>query len=175
MLGFPLSSRTKGRDLISKFLNFFISKLKTFNDILDLIPQRPPVVMVDSFLGVEKTAEGEVAHSSFTVPNNHIFLRPDHTLDECALIENMAQSAALRAGWLCREQGLEVPVGYIGAVGKCNIARPAHAGEVLQTTVRVVAEVGDVTMAEAEIRVDNKPICGCTLKIFLQQKTSDNQ
>ncbi len=132
--------------------------------ILDYIPQRPPVVMVDAFYGVE----GECSHSGFTVPEDCIFCR-DGVLDECALIENMAQSAALRVGWLCVSEGRRVPLGFIGSVGKCVFRRRVRAGETMHTTVRVVAEVGNVTMAEAEITSGDGIICSSTLKIFLQQ------
>ena len=133
-------------------------------EVLGYIPQRPPVVMVDAFYGVE----GECSYSSFTVPGDSIFCT-NGLIDECALIENMAQSAALRVGWLCVSQGKPVPLGFIGSVGKCDIARKGRAGETLHTTVKVVAELGNVTMAEAEITVGDERICACTLKIFLQQ------
>lgn len=132
--------------------------------ILDYIPQRPPVVMVDAFYGVK----GECSYSGFTVPDDSIFCA-DGVLDECALIENMAQSAALRVGWICRSQGREVPLGFIGAVGKCDFGRKVRAGETLYTIVRVVAEIAGVTLAEAEVTVADERVASCTLKIFLQQ------
>ncbi|MDR1671685.1 MAG: hydroxymyristoyl-ACP dehydratase [Alistipes sp.] len=134
------------------------------SQILDYIPQRPPVVMVDAFYGVE----GDISLSGFTVPAGHVFCR-DGELDECALVENMAQSAALRVGWLCAREGRPVPLGFIGSVAKCAIARRARAGEELRTTVTVVAEVGNVTLAEAEVASGGEKIGACTLKIFLRQ------
>ena len=134
-------------------------------EILDYIPQRPPVVMVDAFYGIDVNG----SHSGFTVPRENIFCSEDGVLDECALIENMAQSAALRAGWLCVSEGRLVPLGFIGSVGKCEIARKVRADETLYTTVKVVAELGNVTMVEAAISVAGEKICACTLKIFLQQ------
>lgn len=132
--------------------------------ILDYIPQRPPVVMVDAFYGVR----GDCSHSAFTVPADHIFCRGG-LLDECALVENMAQSAALRVGWQCVSAGLAVPLGFIGSVGKCDLGRKPRAGETILTTVRVVAELGGVTLAEAEVTSGGERIAACTLKIFLQQ------
>lgn len=132
--------------------------------ILDYIPQRPPTVMVDAFYGVD----GENSHSGFTVPEDSVFCT-DGILDECALVENMAQSAALRVGWLCRARGHEVPLGFIGSVGKCGFSRMVRAGETLHTVVRIVAEVGDVTMAEAEVTSAGETVCVCTLKIFIQR------
>lgn len=132
--------------------------------ILDYIPQRPPVVMVDSFYGID----GESSYSGFTIPDDNIFCA-DGVMDECALIENMAQSAALRVGWLYKSAGKAVPLGFIGSVGKCDFSRRVSVGETLHTEVKVVAEVGNVTLAEAEITVASERICSCTLKIFLQQ------
>jgi predicted hotdog family 3-hydroxylacyl-ACP dehydratase len=132
--------------------------------ILDYIPQRPPVVMVDSLYGVE----GDTSSTGFTVPGEGVFCTGG-VLDECALIENMAQSAALRVGWLCAAEGRPVPLGFIGSVGKCEISRPARSGETLTTTLRVVAEIGGVTMAEATVKVADEQIARCTLKIFLRQ------
>ncbi|MDR2883315.1 MAG: hydroxymyristoyl-ACP dehydratase [Alistipes sp.] len=132
--------------------------------ILDYIPQRPPVVMVDSFYG----AEGDCSYSGFTVPTDHIFRRGG-VLDECALIENMAQSAALRVGWLCVSEGKAVPLGFIGSVGRCALGRKLRAGETLLTTIKVVAEVGNVALAEAEVTCGGERVAACTLKIFLQQ------
>jgi predicted hotdog family 3-hydroxylacyl-ACP dehydratase len=132
--------------------------------ILDYIPQRRPMVMVDTFYGVE----GDASYSGFTVPAEGVFCHGG-LLDECALIENMAQSAALRVGWLCATEGRPVPLGFIGSVGRCDIARRARTGERLRTRVRVTAEVDNVTMAEVEVAAGTEKICTATLKIFLQQ------
>jgi predicted hotdog family 3-hydroxylacyl-ACP dehydratase len=145
-------------------MGVFEKALITGNDILNYIPQRPPVVMVDAFYGID----GETSYTGFTVPEESVFCR-DGVLDECALIENMAQSAALRVGWLCAEAGEAVPLGFIGSVGKCDIARRVSAGERLHTTIRVAAEFENVTLAEAEVSIDGETICSCTLKIFLQR------
>jgi predicted hotdog family 3-hydroxylacyl-ACP dehydratase len=131
--------------------------------ILDYIPQRPPVVMVDSFYGID----GDISYSSYTVTDESVFCM-DGILDECALIENMAQSAALRVGWQCVSAGRAVPLGFIGSVAKCDIARKARVGETLHTTVRVITEFENVTLAEAEITTRGEKIAACTLKIFLQ-------
>ncbi len=132
--------------------------------ILDYIPQRSPVVMVDAFYGVD----GDSSYSGFTVPEDCIFCR-EGVLDECALVENMAQSAALRVGWLCVSAGRPVPLGFIGSVGKCDFGRKIRTGETLLTTVKVVAEVAGVTLAESEVTVGREQVASCTLKIFLQQ------
>lgn len=133
-------------------------------EISGYIPQRQPVVMVDAFYGID--GEG-VSHSGFTVSADNIFCRYGE-MDECALIENMAQSAALRVGWLCVSEGRPVPLGFIGAVDRCGITRKARVGDELRTGVGIVAEIGNITLAEAGIRVGGEEICRCRLKIFLE-------
>ncbi len=132
--------------------------------ILDYIPQRPPVVLVDAFYGIDQ----EGSHSGYTVEAGHLFCRGG-VLDECALIEHMAQSAALRAGYLAVSRGKRVPLGFIGAVDRCTVIRRPEAGERLRTIVRVVAEVMNVTLAEAEIRVEGEKIGECRLKIVIPE------
>ena len=67
------------------------------DNILDLIPQRAPIVMVDEFLGIEDS----VSRTRFTVTQDNIFV-DNNKLSECGLIEHIAQSAAARVGYIFR-------------------------------------------------------------------------
>lgn len=136
--------------------------------VLRYIPQRPPVVMVDELAGIE----GDRSYSSFTVPADNIFCRGG-MLDECALVEHMAQSAALRVGYECISAGKPVPLGYIGAVQDCEFAGRVRVGETLSTSMTVVARVGEVTLAELETNVGEKKVCSLRLKIFLQHSLTE--
>ena len=63
--------------------------------ILNLIPQRPPIVMVDSFCGIEDNC----SYSGFTVTDDNIFCQ-EGKLQEAGIIEHIAQSAAARIGYI---------------------------------------------------------------------------
>ena len=65
------------------------------DNILDLIPQRAPIVMVDEFLGIDNN----VSKTRFTVKEENIFV-DNNQLSECGLIEHIAQSAAARVGFI---------------------------------------------------------------------------
>lgn len=132
-------------------------------DILKYIPQRPPVVMVDSFFGID----GNDSESGFTVPADSIFCRGG-VLDECALIENMAQTMALTVGYRHAEENRPVPVGMIGAVSNFAVKGTAGAGDVLRTRATVVTEMMNVTLAEVKVTKEGREICSCQLKIFIQ-------
>ena len=85
--------------------------LITGEEILEYIPQRPPVVMVDTFYGID---ERGCARSGLTVTADNLFVA-DGVLDECGIVEHIAQSAALRAGYMNRTMGRRVQLGYIGS------------------------------------------------------------
>ena len=137
--------------------------MQTGVEILELIPQRPPVVLVDRFGGID--GEG-VSHTEFVVPSSCLFCE-EGRLTECGLIEHMAQSAAARAGWLARQRGRDVALGYIGSVGRFRVAAFPPAGSRLETTIRVVQEVFNVSLVKATICVDGEVAAEGELKIFL--------
>ena len=87
------------------------------DEIVEYIPQRPPIVMADAFYGI---GEDGCARSGLTVCEDNIFVEED-ALSECGLIEHIAQSAALRAGYMNRTMGRRVQLGYIGAVNDLRV------------------------------------------------------
>ena len=131
-------------------------------EILDLIPQRAPIVMVDRFLGIE---DG-ISRTELYVREDNIFVKDGH-LTECGLIEHIAQSAAARVGYVFRSEGQEVPVGYIGSVNKFSIDMLPATGNVLSTEVKVLQKVMGISLIEAECRIDGVHVAGCRMKIFL--------
>ena len=132
--------------------------------IEELIPQRAPMVLVDMFDGID---EEEVSHTQLTVRAESLFVEAG-CLTECGLIEHMAQSAAARVGWSCLEEKRAVPIGYIGAVSHFTAHRLPGIGSCLHTALRIVQQVGPVSLAELTVEADGEPIAEGWLKIFLQ-------
>ena len=135
---------------------------KSVMDILDLIPQRAPLVMVDRFLGIEKG----VSHTEFNVHEDNIMVE-NGVLSECGLIEHIAQSAAARVGYIFKSQDMDVPIGYIGAVNKFSVETLPPVGSLINTEVKVLQEVGGISLIEAVCKVAGECIAGCRMKIFL--------
>lgn len=134
------------------------------DNILDLIPQRAPIVMVDEFLGIDN----EVSSTRFTVCSDNIFV-DNEEFSECGLIEHIAQSAAARVGYIYRNRNLPVPIGYIGSVNNFTISRKPKVGEVINTTVEILQEVFNITLIQACCHIDSKEIASCRMKIFLEK------
>lgn len=135
------------------------------DELLKFIPQRPPIVMVDHLCGIDEND----SFSSLTIEKNNLFLN-DGELDECGIIEHIAQSAALRVGYLSSIEGKKIPIGFIGSVDKLNIIRKPKLYEVINTCVHIIQEVGDITLVSAQVNVSNEIICEGRMKIFLKNE-----
>lgn len=137
------------------------------DSILALIPQRPPMVMVDTFLGMD----GAVSRTRFTVRADNIFV-DDGYFTECGLIEHIAQSAAARVGFICAQKNQSIPIGYIGSVNDFKALGSVEVGNTLETTVEIVQEIFNITLIQAVCMVGDHTVATCKMKIFLE-KTID--
>jgi 3-hydroxyacyl-[acyl-carrier-protein] dehydratase len=131
------------------------------HEITRYIPQREPMVMVHAL-----TQSGEaLAATSFTIETGNIFLSEGY-LAEPGLIENIAQTAALQAGYQCMKNNIPVPIGYIAAVKNLKIVNLPKENSVINTKVKVTNKVLDVTVVEGMVEQDEKLICSCEMRIF---------
>jgi len=133
--------------------------------IFNLIPQRPPIVMVDSFFGIEENH----SYSGLTVTDDNIFCEAGK-LQEAGIIEHIAQSAATRIGFIYTRQGEKVPLGFIGSVDKLRIYDLPKNGVKLSTKITVVQEVFDITLISAQVKVEEELIAECRMKIFIKKE-----
>lgn len=134
------------------------------NKITDLIPQRPPIVMVDEFWGIEDS----VSRSCLAVSESCIFVN-NGRLSECGLIEHVAQSAAARIGYIKKSKNEKVPLGYIGAVNNFKLEKFPKIGDKIITEISVIQEVFSITLIQATCRVGEEIVATCRMKIFLEQ------
>ena len=132
------------------------------DNILELIPQRAPIVMVDEFIGIEDNMSKTRLH----VTDDNIFVN-DGIFSECGLIEHIAQSAAARVGFIFKSKNQEIPLGYIGSVNDFVLTENPKSGDVIETTVEVLQEVFNITLINAICYVEGREIASCKMKIFL--------
>ncbi len=136
-------------------------------DIKDLLPQRDPILMVDTLLDVN----GEEAETSFSIRPGNFFLADDGHLEVSGLIENIAQSASAFAGYMAKLAGaVEPPMGYIGEVKNFRCHHSPQTGDELLTSIRLGAEVGGVRLLSGETRVREFLVAETQMKIFIQPK-----
>jgi predicted hotdog family 3-hydroxylacyl-ACP dehydratase len=131
-------------------------------NIESVIPQRHPFVMIDELL----YCEGAITRSSFEVSGDNIFVA-ENLLREPALVENIAQTAAARAGYLAISENKPVTLGYIGAIQKLEITGLPRVGDMIETEVKVLNQVFDVTLIEGQLTSNGKLLAKCEMKIFV--------
>lgn len=137
----------------------------TQDEVLNYIPQKPPIVMVSELLSNNETQ----TVSSFQIEPDNMFCQ-NGLFTEPGLVENIAQTAALRMGHFASLQSgdEDPPVGFIGAVSKLKVHKLPVAGSRLQTTVDVLNDVFGITLIKGISRIDEDVIAECEMKIVIQ-------
>ena len=135
-------------------------------DILKLIPQQPPFVMVDKLL----YCDPKITKTTLTVREDNIFFDKG-VLTEAGLIENIAQTCAARTGNIGKEKGDNgVKIGFIGTIRNLEIIRLPKVGETLVTQVNIIEEVFQISLASATVSVGDEIITSCEMKISMTDK-----
>ena len=132
--------------------------------ILTLIPQRAPFVMIDELISCDETSAATVLRIG---PEN--FFVKKGRLMEPALVENIAQTAAARIGYICKKENRPVPVGYIAAVQNLLIWKLPKTGDRLETGIVIRNQVMNVTIIAGTVKVDGTVVASCEMKIFVAQ------
>lgn len=141
-----------------------IKPMLTGEEIYKLIPQRSPIVMVDTFY----QADTEGADTGLHITPNNLFLK-NEVLQESGIIEHVAQSAAAFAGYLPYTQGELPKLGFIGEVKKFKINHLPHIGDFIRTHLQVLGEAAGVTLIKAETTCKEKIIATGQMKIFIKE------
>lgn len=131
--------------------------------IYGLIPQRPPVVMVDSLYRYD----GDGAVTGLTVLPDNIFVE-DGLFTESGLVEHVAQSAAAFAGYGTFKEGCPPKLGYIAEVKKFRIRRLPAVGESLRTELRILGSAAGMSLLSAEVYAGDMVASG-QMKIFIKE------
>jgi len=131
-------------------------------NILSFIPQREPMIMVDEIL----YSDEKITRTKFRVRGSNIFVEKGY-LKEPGLVENIAQTAAARAGFISQTENKAVLVGYIGAVKNLEIYSLPKTGDELVTEVAIENQIFNVTLISGKIFCNEKKLAQCEMKIFL--------
>lgn len=138
-----------------------------FNRIKKYIPQREPMIMVGDLLSYEET----IVTSFFVIEEDNIFIK-DGFFTEAGLLENMAQTAALGKGYEFSLLHKAVPLGFIGGVRNFVVNEIPKVNNKLITTITVKHTMMNVTMADAQVFVNDVLQASCELKIFINPETT---
>ncbi|MES1224118.1 MAG: 3-hydroxyacyl-ACP dehydratase [Bacteroidota bacterium] len=133
-------------------------------NIITLIPQKAPFVMVDKLLHADERS----ARSFFHISKENIFVE-EGIFREPGLIENIAQTAAARSGYITATAKKLPLIGYIGDVKNLEIAELPEAGSDIETEISIENHVFDIMVIAGRIFQKEKIIASCEMKIFISQ------
>ena len=139
---------------------------QSVDDMKNLLPQRFPMVMVDSVV----SCSGDTIITRLEIRDDNVFLSKGR-LTAAGLIETVAQSAAARTGLLLRagegKADGPVPVGVIGHVRNFRVFEQPTLGDVLHTEVKATHEIGQASVVTGKVYTGEKLLAEGELKIFL--------
>jgi predicted hotdog family 3-hydroxylacyl-ACP dehydratase len=129
------------------------TELKDISSITDLIPQRAPVICIDRLLNVSETS----ATTSFTIPSEFIFVK-NGNISAAGLLENVAQSAAAKAGYYQRLNHDKITLGYIAAFKQVEIFMLPKIGVEIISHVEFIQSVLNMSVFRVEIKCNEKRV-----------------
>jgi predicted hotdog family 3-hydroxylacyl-ACP dehydratase len=137
-------------------------KPSDFN-IIELIPQRPPMVMIDQLIDAdEKSARGRL-----TIKESNLFSH-NGKLQESGLIEFIAQTAAAYTGYLSLSRNQLVRRGFIGSVKNLVIHSLPGINTEIQSEIIVDTELLGYTIITGRVFQNDKVLAECEMRILLE-------
>ncbi len=131
-------------------------------NIESFIPQRPPFVMIGKLLHFDE----KTTSTSFTIKADNIFVESGE-FKEPGMVENIAQTAAARAGYLQQTENKPVTLGYIGAIKNLSITGFPKINDEIITEITIENQIFDVSIISGKISCNGSVMAQCEMKIFI--------
>ena len=135
----------------------------------ELIPQRPPFVMIDKMMSFNMT----VTETQLEVRADNVFCK-EGKLSAEGLMENIAQTCAARMGYINLINNEAVKIGVIGSVNNYEVFRTPKVGEVILTSIEVIEEMFQITMVKAVVKCGEETLAQSNMKIALMDIESQD-
>jgi 3-hydroxyacyl-[acyl-carrier-protein] dehydratase len=130
-------------------------------EIITLIPQRPPMQMIDRLDQVsEKGAKGRLF-----INEDNVFVR-NGNLSESALIEFIAQTAAAYTGYNNFVNKSGIKEGYIGSVKNLIVHDLPPVLSEISSEIEVINEIIGFTIITGKVYSGNKILAECEMRIL---------
>ncbi len=143
-------------------MNFGSDFLRSI-DVLTLLPQRRPFVMIDHLTAIDEVT----TVTTLLVTPDNIFAEGDR-LNPCSMVEIIAQTCAARMGFMNKYiYHNEVKLGFIGSIRNLCLTRAPRMGETLTTSIRIIEEVMQLTLVEATVMAGEETVATAEMKIAI--------
>lgn len=130
-------------------------------DLINYIPQRPPMVMIDKLIEVLP----KQAISAFTILEENVFCEQGF-LQAPGLTENIAQTAAAHLGYSFAREDKKTPLGFIASIKDLEIVALPAIGNEITTTITIEHELMNFTLIQGVSLLGDKVLAKCQMKIF---------
>lgn len=131
-------------------------------NILDLIPQRQPMVLIDQLISVgEKSAIGRLF-----IRESNVFCE-NGFLQEGGLIEFIAQTAAAYEGYRQLSLQEDVRPGFIGAIKNLSVHSLPEINTEIKSEIIVDSELLGYTLITGKIFQNNTVVAECEMRILV--------
>ena len=133
-------------------------------DIHTLLPQQEPMVMIGQLMhfDMQRTV------TRTTIAHDNIFVDANGRFSPSGIIENIAQTCAVRIGYINRyinHRGIQI--GFIGSISHLSISELPAAG---QTIVDIGEEIFGMILAHATVVADEQVIAETDIKIAVRDE-----
>ena len=132
-------------------------------DILELIPHRPPMTMIDELNEAdERSARGRLfIRESNLFVSNGFFCEP-------GIIEFIAQTAAAFTSYKNKMLSGAVTEGYIGAIKNLVITALPPVNEEIQSEIVIENEIVGFTLITGRVFYKSQVIAACEMRILVK-------
>ena len=139
---------------------------------MDLVPHRPPMLLVDSLVA----REGDFATATARLPEDGPWVVDGSVVPEY-LIELVAQTVAMASGFDCLREGRKPREGMLAGVDRFVFARPAPVGCEVTIESKMVLKFGPVTVLHGEVWSMTELLAEGDIKVWedLSGETSGNE
>jgi len=107
--------------------------------------------------------------SSFVIGADNVFVR-NNLFQEAGLLENIAQTAALRVGYIGHVENKPVVVGYIGAVKNLEIFNLPKVNDEIITEVTIETKVMDITVLTGKVKHNDELLAQCEMRVLTEKE-----
>jgi predicted hotdog family 3-hydroxylacyl-ACP dehydratase len=141
-----------------------------FPEMTELIPHRPPMVMIDALAACDRESVSCVK----------VFREGDYGVEgsevsETLLIEGLAQTIAALNGVAARVQNRPPARGMLVGVTGFEILSAAKPGRELEFSARITTQLGQFTFADGIVKDAGNVIAKGSLKFYVEGQDGESQ